>query len=180
VIERVLENWLDNAGERTFQVPFCHMLQAEGYTILHLTRHCAMEIGKDIIALDSTGTPCAFQLKGSKGKKISLNQWRDEINAQVTDLMFCKIVHPSVDQSKPHRSFLVTNGEIDEEVCRAIDDLNRLWADREQPEIKLETIVRGQMLDMAKKVGLSLWPSELTDIKTFLEIYLCDGRATLL
>ncbi len=179
MIERVLENWLDNAGERTFQVPFCHMLQAEGYTILHMTRHCSMEIGKDIIAIDSTGTPCTFQLKGSKGKKISLSQWRDEISTQVADLLFCKIVHPSVEQSKPHRSFLVTNGEIEEEVCRAIDDLNRLWADRGQPEIKLETIVRGQMLEMAKKVGLSLWPSELIDIKTFLEVYLYDGSSSL-
>lgn len=155
------------------------MLQAEGYTVLHMSRHCAMEIGKDIIALDSEGTPCAFQLKCSKGKKISLSQWRDEISSQVTDPLHCKIVHPSVDKSAPHRSFLVTNGEIDEEVCRAIDDLNRLWVDRGRPEIKLETIVRGQMLEKAKKVGLSLWPSELTDIKTFLEIYLYDGRATL-
>jgi hypothetical protein len=179
VIERVLENWLDNASERTFQIPFCHMLQAEGYTVLHMTRHCSMEMGKDIIAIDSSGTPCAFQLKGSSGKKISLNQWRTEINPQVNDLIFCKIIHPSIDEAKPHRSFLVTNGEIDEEVCRAIDDFNRQWFERGQPDVKLETIVRGQMLEMAKKIGLSLWPSELVDVKTFLEIYLCDGRSNL-
>jgi hypothetical protein len=39
------------------------MLVAEGYTIVHLSRHSPIEMGKDIIAIDKDGIPCAFQLK---------------------------------------------------------------------------------------------------------------------
>jgi len=179
LIERILENWLDNAGEKTFQAPFCHMLQAEGFIVVHLTRHCAMEMGKDILAIDPEGTPCAFQLKGARTNKISLSQWREEISSQVTDLLLGKIVHPSIDSTKPHRSFLVTNGEFEEEVIRAIDDLNRGWMDKKQPEIKLETIVRGQLFEKAKTLGSNLWPSELKEVKIFLEMFLLDGTSSL-
>jgi len=66
--ERLVENWLISVNEKTFQIPFCQMLTAEGYTVLHLSRHGPFEEGKDVIALDPAGTPCAFQLKGAKGK----------------------------------------------------------------------------------------------------------------
>lgn len=51
MIERVIENWLDNASEKTYQVPFCYMLVKQGHKIIHLSRHCGMEHGKDIITI---------------------------------------------------------------------------------------------------------------------------------
>ena len=36
MLERVIENWLDKANERSFQQPYCYMLSAEGHTIIHL------------------------------------------------------------------------------------------------------------------------------------------------
>ena len=83
MLERVIENWLDKATERTFQKPYCYMLSAEGHTIIHLTRHGAMELGKDIITIAPDGTPCAFQLKTGD---ISLAKWRDEVSSQTSDL----------------------------------------------------------------------------------------------
>ena len=176
MLERIIENWLDKASERSFQLPYCYMLSADGHTIIHLTRHCGMEMGKDIITINPDGTPCAFQLKAGN---ISLAKWRTEVSPQIEDLVVGKINHPSVDNSVHHRSYLVTNGNIAEEVSRAIDDRNRTWESQSQPYLHLDTVVRGQLIEQAKKLGADLWPSELTDIKTLLEMFLESGRGVL-
>ena len=176
MLERVIENWLDKATERMFQHPYCYMLSAEGHTIIHLTRHCGMEMGKDIITIAPDGTPCAFQLKAGN---ISLAKWRDEVSMQTFDLVSLKINHPSVDSSKHHRSYLVTNGNIAEEVSRAIDDRNRTWENQNQPYLHLKTVVRGQLVEKAQGLGNNLWPTELTDIKTLIEMFLENGQGVL-
>lgn len=173
MLERVIENWLDKANERLFQFPFCHMLAAQGYKVVHLTRHCAMEMGKDILAIDSEGIPCAFQLKGTTGK-ISLNDWRNGLSQQVFDLITGAIVHPSIDSAKKHKSFLVTNGELEEEVIRAIEDQNKsLESNGYYP---LRTIVKGELFGMAKALGTDFWPFEIMEVKTLLELCLEDGK----
>lgn len=178
MLEKVIENWLDSASEKSFQEAFCSMLAAEGHTIIHSTRHCAMELGKDIVTIAPDGIPCAYQLKGNPGSRLTLSQWR-EVSTQVFDMVTGKLVHPSIDSSKPFRSYLVTNGNLDEEVSRQIDDMNRSWAEKGLP-YKLEVIVRGQMLEKAKALGETLWPSELTESKTLLELFLSNGRSPLL
>ncbi len=175
MLERVIENWLDKASERSFQLCYCYMLSADGHIIIHSTRHCGMEMGKDIITVGPDGTPCAFQLKTGN---ISLAKWRNEISPQIDDLVFGKLSHPSVDSSKHHESYLVTNGRIEEEVSRAIDDRNRSWKDI-NPCFRLRTVVRGELLEKAQKLGTDLWPSELTDTKTLLELFLENGRGVL-
>ena len=175
MLERVIENWLDKATERSFQQPFCYMLSAEGHTVIHSTRHSAMELGKDIITIDQDDIPCAFQLKTGN---VTLHQWRENIAAQTSDLVTLQISHPSVDNSIHHRSYLVTNGRIDEEVSRAIEDRNQAWA-RQGLSYRLETYVRGQLFQKAKRLGTDLWPSELKDIRTLLEMYLENGADIL-
>ena len=176
MLERIIENWLDKASERSFQLPYCYMLSAAGHTIIHLTRHCGMEMGKDIITINPDGTPCAFQLKAGN---ISLNKWRKEVGPQIDDLVVGKINHPSVNDSRHHRSYLVTNGNIAEEVSRAIDDRNRTWESQGQPYLHLDTVVRGQLIEKAKRLGTDLWPSELTDKKTLPEMFIESGRGVL-
>ena len=176
MLEKVVENWLDNAIERSFQQPFCYMLSAEGHTVIHSTRHSAMELGKDITTIAEDGTPCVYQLKSGN---ISLSKWRSEVGSQTNDLVWGQINHPSVDSQKHHRSYLVTNGNIEEEVSRAIDDRNRAWANQGLSSYHLETIVRGELLEKAKKLGTDLWPSELTDINTLLEMFLESGEGVL-
>ena len=176
MLERVIENWLDNTSERSFQRPFCYILSAEGHTIIHSTRHSAMEMGKDIITIAPDRTPCAFQLKSGN---ISLAKWRSEVNPQIDALVCGQINHPSVNTAEHHRSYLVTNGRIEEEVSREIDDKNRGWANQGLPGFHLETIVRGELFEKAKRLGTDLWPSELTDIKTLLEMFLEGGKGVL-
>ncbi len=176
MLEKVIENWLDNTTERFYQKPFCYILSSEGHTIIHSTRHSAMELGKDIITIAPDGTPCAYQLKTGN---ISLKQWNDKVGSQTDNLVSGQINHPSVDTSEYHRSYLVTNGRIEEEVSRMIDDRNRAWESQKQPYRRLETIVRGELFEKAKKLGTDLWPSELTDIRTLLEMYLENGKGIL-
>ena len=176
MLEKVVENWLDNAIERSFEKPFCYMLSAEGHTIIHLTRHGPQEKGKDIITIKPDGTPCAFQLKTGK---ISLTEWRKNISSQTSDLVSLRIRHPSINSSKHHESYLVTNGRIEEEVSDAIDLRNQTWKSQNQPYLNLKTIVRGELHKKAKRLGINLWPSELTDIKTLLEMCFEDGKGVL-
>jgi hypothetical protein len=175
VLERLIENWLDSAGERTYQPIFCQMLAKQGYTVVHSTRHCPMEYGKDVIAIHPDGTPCAFQLKGNPGGRLTLNQYRT-IAPQLQELRNQQIEHPAISKDKPHRSFLVTNGEIEEEVQQAIEQENAANVRDGYANRKLETIARGQLFDWAKSLDTSLWPSELKDTKILFEILTYSGK----
>ena len=179
MLERVLETWLDRANERSFQVPFCHSLAFEGYKVIHMSRHCGMELGKDILAIAPDGIPCAYQLKGVNGGRLSLGKWRSEVQKQMYDLVMGRIVHPSITIGKPHRSYLVINGELDEEVSRAIDDFNVARKEEGNGHLRIRTILKGELLSGFKKLQTDFWPTELTETKTFLEMFLETGRASL-
>lgn len=99
MIERIIENWLTKVNEKSFQVPFCQMLIGEDYQVVHLSRHGSFEEGKDVLAIAPDGVPCAFQLKGANGGKISQNEW-SKYNEQITRLVEIPIKHPSIDESK--------------------------------------------------------------------------------
>lgn len=174
MIAKLLENWLDSASERSYQASFVQMLAAQGFRVLHSTRHCALEFGKDVIAIAPDGVLCAYQLKGDPGGRLGLNHFRAEIQPQLMQLISQVIVFPGIPAGVPHRSYLVSNGYFEEEVHRAVDDLNR------GPYIsKLELIGRGQLLEWANRLGASLWPSEMTNVRELLEISLHDGHDLL-
>ncbi len=176
MIERVIENWLINVNERSFEIPFCQLLTSEGYQVVHLSRHGPYEQGKDVIAIDPNGSPCAFQIKGSSGK-ITQNAWAKSYLEQAIRLVELPIVHPSINQNLPRKVFFVTNGELDEEVRIEIENRNSDWQRRGFP--KLETIVKGQLLTRLLNLQKNFWPFELSFEKEFLELYLSDGTACL-
>jgi hypothetical protein len=168
VIEKLLENWLDNASERSYQAAFVHMLSGQGFAVVHSTRHNVLEYGKDVLAVSPTGEGCAYQLKGNPGGRLGLAQFRQEIQPQLVQLMSQPVVFPGFP-ARAHKSYLVTNGYFEEEVQRAIDDLNR------GPYLsKVELLSRGDLLKWAKELGASLWPSELDHTRVLLEIFLAD------
>ena len=173
MIEKLLENWLDNASERSYQAVFVQMLSAQGYKVVHSTRHTALEYGKDVLAIDPYGNGCAFQLKGNPGAKLGLAQFRDEVQPQLLQLVSQAVVFPGFPDG-PHKSFLVTNGFFDEEVQRAVDDINRM------PYLsKIALICRGDLLAWCKEYEYSLWPSELNDTRLLLELFLSDPKDSL-
>jgi hypothetical protein len=168
VLERLIEGWLDSASERSYQAPFCQMLAAEGHVIVHSTRHSPIEFGKDIISIDENGIPCAFQLKGNPGGRLTSSQLRD-IKGQLLELVTQGIVHPGVP-SITHRCYLVTNGETEEGVHRALDDINRELERLGYGADRIQLWSRGRLFEMAVRLGASLWPSEIEDLNTLLEL----------
>ena len=179
MLERVIENWLDNATERSFENSFCHMLSYQGYTVLHKTRHTGLEMGKDIIAVAEDGIPCVFQLKTAVNGTIKQSYWTKELQQQVFTMIITKPVHPALKNYKYHRSYFVTNGKIEEEVSIQIDSLNRKFEDEGDENKRLYVIPKGQLLAWAKELETNLWPSELTDVRLLLELFLKDGKDVL-
>lgn len=177
VHERLLDVWLDSASELGYQAPFCQMLAADGYTILHNTRHSPIELGKDIIALAPDGSLCAYQLKGNPGGRLTKNAF-SEIMFQLQELSVLVISLPGVTYPGQHRSFLVTNGEVDEEAMVAIRQLNERL-ERMGTGSKIEVLSRGNLRERAVRLGMALWPSELSDEATLLEIMAEPGNGPL-
>lgn len=183
MIEKVVENWLTKTTERSFGRAFCYLLMSEGHTIIHLTKHNPMEKGKDVISLSPMGEVCAYQLKTAKNGTVSLSQWREDVENQIYELTEIPVEHPSVDSTKTHKPYFVTNGDLDEKVQNVIHLLNDRFVSRGLSDLKLNTMVRGELLEKAKKAGDTLLPDELRDFKKLfellLEIYLSDGRGPL-
>ncbi len=128
-----------------------------------------MEQGKDIITIGPDRRPCALQLKGNPGGRLTLQQYR-AIEAQLLELVHLPIGHPSVP-SVQHRAFLVTNGLlVEEEVILAIDKLNQGFKRDGFPNRQLEIIQRGDLVHWCQELGSSLWPSELEDVNLLLEM----------
>jgi hypothetical protein len=179
LIERLLDDWLIRANERSFQIPFCHSLAYEGHTVVHLSRHCAMEMGKDILTIAKDGVPCAYQLKGVDGSgKLSLRAYREDLERQLHSLVLGEVVHPSIPSGQPHRAYIVINGELEEEVSRAIDDFNRTLATSGMDR-RVNVILRGELFRRFKELQSDFWATNLGDVKTYLELYLEDGRGQL-
>jgi hypothetical protein len=149
------------------------MLSAQGYRVVHSTRHAPLEYGKDVLAIDQDGNGCAFQLKSHPGGKLGLAEFRNDIQPQLVQLMTQAVVFPGFPQG-PHKSYLVSNGYFEEEVQRAVDDLNKM----PYPS-KVSLLSRGDLFDWCKELGASLWPSELHDSRLLLEIFLSDPKDIL-
>lgn len=168
-LERTVENWLSSVNELGYQLPFGQLLLSEGYSVLHSFKHNAFEQGKDIIAIDKKGIPCAFQLKSGD---ITNARWRDEVKKEIEELIDYKIIHPSVGKNKQHRSYLVTNGELDDTVRLGIDNLNSgKWKDS-----PLQVVTRGELLNKFIKISSNFIPREVGDYKTFLDLYFSEGK----
>lgn len=173
--EKLIEHWLDSIGERGYQSAFLQMLVGQGHTIIHSTRHTPIEFGKDVVTIGSDGIPCAFQLKGNPGSRLTLSQFR-EIKPQLTELVEQPIVYAGVPNT-PHKCFLVTNGEVEEEVQRAIDDMNRDLSRRGfHANQRLEIVSRGQLLSWAIAHSGDFWPDDFSVHENLIRMYNVDGR----
>ncbi|MCE5249815.1 hypothetical protein LLG96_06295 [bacterium] len=173
MIEKLIENWLDSASERSYQPVFVQILTAQGYRVVHSTRHTGLEFGKDVYAIAPDGSGCVFQLKGNPGGRMGLCEFRRDIQPQLIQLISQPVVFPGFP-SDSHKSYLVSNGFFEEEVQRAVDDLNR---GRYLSNISL--ISRGDLIRWCQDLGTSLWPSELDDVRLLLELYLTNPNDVL-
>jgi hypothetical protein len=175
VHERLIEYWLDSVNERSYQAAFLQMLAGEGHTILHSTRHMSIEFGKDVITIDSSGVPCAFQLKGNPGGRLTLSQFQ-QLMPQVTALVEQRIVYPGIP-AIAHRCYLVTNGQIEEEVHRAVEDLNHGYESRGfHTNTRLQLVSRGTLLAWGIKHANNFWSSSFGIEESLIKFFNDDGK----
>jgi hypothetical protein len=171
MIERAIENWLSRTNERNYQAAFCQTLMHKGHRVIYYSTHRPMEQGKDIVTVDAGGSYCGFQLKTGS---IDLPKWR-EIVGEVKELIELPIVHPSVDKSKVHKSYLVTNGEITDEVRFQIDQINDDNQRKGRGYSRLDVITLSPLLrDFIDAQG-KFMPRELSEFRQFLELLMADG-----
>lgn len=177
VHEKLVANWLDNASERSLQPVFCQMLVAHGHKLLHSTRHTPIELGADVVSLDADGIPCAFQLKGHPGGRLTSGGFRKLI-PQIDELTHYSLSYPEC-RGANHMSYLVTNGELDEDARLAVERYNQRQLDLGTPERRLEVWTRGHLLNMALDLEAGLWPSELDDTRRLLGLMRLDGEGAI-
>lgn len=174
MLERLIENWLDSASERSYQRCFCQMLTGQGFRIVHNTKHTPQEFGKDVIAVSPDGKLVGYQLKGNPGATLTPSQF-DEIRGQLEQLGTLALGIPGYEGKVPDECYLVTNGEISELVSQQIQLLNASLVQRGHPPEKIKTITRGTLLAWSNDLGLALWPSEMEDFGNLVKLLNYQG-----
>lgn len=175
MIERAIENWLTRTNERNYQAAFCQVLMHEGHRVLHSSCHGPMEQGKDVITVAPDGVSCDFQTKTGD---IDLKEWR-EIRGEVAELVELPIDYPGVDKTTVHRAYLVANGIITDPVRVEISARNEDNIRKGRQYAELTVIAKDELLKAFIDAQGRFVPTELPDMRSFLEIYLSDGRAML-
>jgi hypothetical protein len=165
VIKKRIEHWLTNVNELGYQLPFCEVLLAKGYHVLHVSSHGPGEHGKDIIARDSKGSLWAFQLKGGD---IRLSDWRT-IRSEVEELVRLPVSFPGVKSGEKHTPVLVTNGAIAGDARDSIYKFARQW---EADGARQLLVWPGRDL-LARFLDAhgSYLPVKLSDVRIFVELY---------
>jgi len=172
VLRKAVENWLIKTNERNYQTPFCQILMGKGYRIIYNSKHRSLEQGKDIIAIDNNGNSFAYQLKTGD---INLQVWRN-IKGEINDLIELPIIHPSISKNNIHKSYLVTNGAVDDEVRLIIDEINEDNIRKKRNYSYLDIIDRYTLLKEFTDIDFKFLPNEIEEFDTFLRIYLSDGK----
>lgn len=169
MIARAIESWLTKTNERNYQIPFCQVLLQQGHKVIYISSHGQMEQGKDIITIGPEGNYCAYQLKTGH---LDLAEWR-KIYSEIRELIEIPIQHPSVDKSKGHKSYLVTNGELADTVRIQIQDINGDSAQRGFST--LDTITGQALLKMFLDAQGEFIPKGLEEFQEFLKLFLAGG-----
>jgi len=172
--ERLVEHWLTRTNERGYQTPFCQLLVAQGFKIVHVSPHGPFEQGKDVIAISPDGIPVAYQLKAGE---ISTQRWRTEVRPEIEELLDVPIKHPSIPLHSTHESWLVTTGNLSDVVRVEINDRNiqRIHEGKKPLMVK----VRGELIAEFVAAHKGYFPVDPPELRRFLELYMADGRAEL-
>jgi hypothetical protein len=152
----------------TYQIPFCEVLTARGYDILHVSRHGRGEHGKDIVARSRRGRLFSFQLKGGD---IALSDWRS-IRGEVEELVQLPVRLPGVGEDEPHTPVLVTNGEIRGDAIDSIVRYRDTWERAGYPLLRV--ISRRTLLRQFLDAQGQFLPTGLVEFRRFVELFVAD------
>ena len=176
MIENLVDVWLTEASERSYEAAFGQLLVIEGHRVIQGPMHHAHEHGKDMIAWDSRDNLCVYQLKGGMGKLdiAAVNEVQDQLFTAATSA----VMHPSLPEPRPpDRVYLVTNqaatGPAQGQI-RALSEGNRR---RELAPLQL--VERAELASRFVAAEGRFFPSSPMALNTFLSLFLADGRGEL-
>lgn len=176
MIENLVDVWLTEASERSYEAAFGQLLLIEGHRVIQGPMHHAHEHGKDIIAWDGDQL-CVYQLKGGVGR---LNTAAVEnVQQQLFAAAAATVTHPSLSSPRrPDRVYLVTNrtatGPAQDRI-RVLSDGNRI-----NGLGTLHLIEFAELKSRFVTVERRFFPSSPQALNTFLSLFLADGRGPLL
>jgi len=175
MIERAIENWLINTNEENYQLPFCHLLLNKGYQIIYISKHGPFERGKDIIAVNTEGENCAYQLKT---RNIDTDDWR-EIKGEIDELVELIPRIPNFPGNTLHKCYIVTNGDVADPVKDQIDSRNRDNIEKKRKYPKLDIIDLNILLNDFIAAQKHFLPEKISDFRSFLNMLTADGKDML-
>ena len=167
-ILRAIEHWLDSSNELGYQPLFCEWLITQGHILKYSIKNTHFEQGKDVVTVSKEEIPHGYQLKGGS---INLKRWREEVKPEIDVLIESAIQHPDIDKNKPHISYLVTNGIIEDNVRVEIVALNeKRW--KSSP---LHTLARGDLLNGFQGMSEGILPKNVETYKRLIDLIFADG-----
>ena len=174
MIARVVENWLDNAGERGgYEIPFYQALFAQGHKVVFRSTHGQLEQGKDLITIDPRGSYHAYQLKAGD---LTLNAWR-EIRGEVEELVGLPLQHPDIPHGAPFSAYLVVSGVLRDPARKTIKDWKEEW--ERQGRRPLQLLDKNALLRLFLDTHGDTLITTPTDFERFLRLYLADKKDIL-
>ena len=173
MLEKLVDAWLTDASERSYEAAFGQLLVIEGHRVIHGPMHHPYEHGKDIIAWNPEGELCAYQLKGGSG---TLDVRRIEaIQNQLLTAAAAVVRHPSLHTPQPpDRVFLVTNQSATGPAQDHISVLSE--GNRSRRLAPLHLIEHAELLSRFVEAEGQFFPSSPTVLNAFLTLFLADGR----
>ena len=172
-VERVIEDWLTDCDERSYQASFVSLLIRSGHRIRYVSKHTTLEFGKDIVSVSPDGELTAYQLKAGN---INLSLWRT-IKGEVYELADVPIRSPAGRRLRAHRCYLVTTGTIEDTVREQLRDHNEENRDKGLPEI--EIVERHELIGMFLEVFSEFFPVGVGPFNDLVRVYLSNGRGPL-
>ena len=176
MIENLVDVWLTEASERSYEAAFGQLLVIEGYRVVQGPMHHAHEHGKDIIAWSPEGELCVYQLKGGKGRLdiAAVEKAQDQLSAAAR----AAVMHPSLPSPRsPDRVYLVTNQTATgpgQDRIRVLSEGNR-----SRGEAPLQMIERAELISRFVAAEGRFFPSSPKALNTFFSLFLADGRGEL-
>jgi len=170
--ERLVEDWLTKASERSYQAAFAQALLADGMQVLRVG-HSPHEHGKDILAIDERGKVHAYQLKDGD---LDLRGFERDLG-QLTALVETQVEHPAISGQPAHQPWLVVSGRVSPPVEDRIRVQNIGWRKRRYAPLKLMTGT--ELVAKFIKMASNFWPQTPEDSHRLFNLYLAEGRASL-
>ena len=176
MVENLVDAWLTEASERSYEAAFCQLLVIEGHRVVQGPMHHAYEHGKDLIAWNPGEELCVYQLKGGPGR-LGLGSF-EKIQRQLFAAATAVVRHPSLGKPRrPDRVYLITNQEATGPVHDRLSAMSE--GNRAEGLATLHMVEHAELCSRFVDAAGRFFPSSPEGLSVFLALALADGRDEL-